>query len=342
VAIGPIIAAGNMWGGIMVAAGVVIVAMLITMLVREEPLKDAAPLEWMPLLRLALMTGLFTVVILGMGEAVKIVGRLIEGTFSTTSLVIIMGAVGLTAMAIAVALGVWASVRISIGQEARSNPSFAWWVVNRLAFFVGTTNLAGFAVYFLQGRLGLAEEQAAGPASRLMMVVGVFILISALPSGWLADRFGHRRLVAISGIMATLGTLILLLSPSLPPIYIGGCIVGLAAGLFFTANWALGTDLVPKEEAGRYLGISNLAGAGAGAVGAYIGGPIADYITAQVPDQPGLGYVVLFAIYGVLFLFSVFTLLKVQPCSCTSAGPWAQGQGGPRAGQLPTHVQEGT
>ena len=32
-------------------------------------------------------------------------------------------------------------------------------------------------------------------------------------------------------------------------------------------SWALGTSLVPPEEAGRYLGISNLAGAGAGMVG---------------------------------------------------------------------------
>jgi len=312
--VGPLIASGNMWGGILVAAGVLTLAMLITMLVREEPLKESRPpLDWTPFLRLVLMTGLFTVIILGMGEAIKGVGRLMEGVNSTTVLVIIMGAAGLVAMAITVALGVWTSVRISIGKAARSNPSFAWWVVNRLAFFVGTTNLSGFAVYFLQGRLGYAEEQAAGPASRLMMVVGLFILASALPSGWLGDRFGHKRLVAISGIVAALGTLILLFSSSLTPIYIGGCIIGLAAGLFFTANWALGTDLVPKEEAGRYLGISNLAGAGAGAVGAYIGGPIADYFTVQVPDQPGLGYVTLFAIYGALFLLSVVALRKVQP-----------------------------
>jgi MFS family permease len=87
--------------------------------------------------------------------------------------------------------------------------------------------------------------------------------------------------------------------------------VGSATGLFYTANWALGTDLVPKKEAGRYLGISNLAGAGAGAVGAYIGGPIADFFTIHVPQMPGLGYVLLFAIYGTLFLFSVIALSRV-------------------------------
>ncbi len=312
-AIGPLIAKGNMWGGLLVAMGILALTMLITMLVREEPLRESPPLDWAPFLRLLLMTALFTAIILGMGEAVKGVGRLMEGVSSTTVLIFIMGAIGLVGMAIAVTMGVWASVRISIGQAARSNPSFTWWVVNRLAFFVGTTNLSGFAVYFLQGRLGYAEEQAAGPASQLMMVVGLFILVAALPSGWLSDRIGHKRLVAISGILAALGTLIFLLSPSLTPIYIGASLIGVAAGLFFTANWALGTALVPKEEAGRYLGLSNLAGAGAGAVGSYIGGPIADYFTVRVPSQPGLGYVLLFAIYGVLFLLSVVALRKVRP-----------------------------
>ncbi len=320
-AVGPIVARGDLWGGLMVAAGVLTLCMLITMLVPEKRL-EAPPsrLDWAPFLRLLVMTGLFTAVILGMGEVVKIAGRLLGGGGSTATLVLLMGAVGLAGMVVAVALGVWASVRVSIGEAARANPSFTWWVVNRLAFLVGTTNLSGFAVYFLQGRLGYPEEKAAGPASQLMMAVGVFILLSALPSGWLADRIGHKRIVALSGLVATAGTMILLLSPSLTPIYIGGCIIGIAAGLFFTANWALGTELVPKEEAGRYLGISNLAGAGAGAVGAYIGGPIADHITLYVPDVPGLGYVLLFAIYGALFLISVIVLTKVKTPGARAVG----------------------
>jgi nitrate/nitrite transporter NarK len=146
---------------------------------------------------------------------------------------------------------------------ARIHP-FTWWVINRLAFLVGATNLSTFAVYFIQARLGFERETAAGPAARLMLVVGVFILLSALPSGWLSDRFGRRSLVILSGLMAALGTLVALLVPNLNLIYVGGTLIGIATGLFYTANWALGTDIVPKLEAGRYLGISNLAGAGAG------------------------------------------------------------------------------
>jgi MFS family permease len=312
-AIGPVIAEGNMWGGLIAAMVVLTVVMLLTMLVPEEPLEKApAKLDWAPFLRLILMTGLFTVIILGMGWIIKVVGRYLGSGGPTDSLPILFGAIGLVAMAIAVGLGVWASVRLSIGEAAKRNPSFAWWVVNRLAFLVGTTNLSGFAVYFLQGRLGYPEEQAAGPASQLMMVVGIFILIAALPSGWLADKFGAKPLVAISGITAAVGTLIILWTTSLTVIYVGGCLIGLAAGLFFTANWALGTELVPKGEAGRYLGISNLAGAGAGAVGAYIGGPIADFFTVNLPEVPGIGFVVLFAIYGSLFLLSVVALTQVK------------------------------
>jgi len=311
--IGPLIGKGNIWTGILIAMAILTLSMLLTMLVPEQPLTETpSKLNWTPFLRLLLMTGFFTTIIIGMGESIKGLGRLAEGISSTSSLLFLIGGTGLAAMVIAVGLGVWTSVRICIGEAATANPSFTWWIINRLAFLVGTTNLSGFAVYFLQGRLGYAEEKAAEPASQLMMVVGIFILISALSSGWLSDKFGHKRLVAFSGIVASLGTLIIILTTSLNIIYVGGCIIGVATGFFFTSNWALGTELVPKKEAGRYLGISNLAGAGAGAVGAYIGGPIADFFTIRVPEVPGLGYVLLFAIYGILFLLSAAALTQVK------------------------------
>jgi MFS family permease len=167
--------------------------------------------------------------------------------------------------------------------------------------------------------LNLPGGKAAGPTGTLMQIVGVFILVFALLSGWLAVRFSRKWLVAIAGIVAALGILIVVLAPNLTIIYVGGFFIGAAAGVFYTTNWALGTELVPKEEAGRYLGISNLAGAGAGAVGAYIGGPIADFLTARVPGAPDLGYTLLFVIYGVLFLLSVVVLAKVKEPNRASA-----------------------
>lgn len=311
--VGRLIGAGNMVGGILVAVAVLVVSMALALFVREEPLTEKLPpLDWTPFVRLFLMTALFTIIILGLGEVTKLFTGLLVGVNDVTLLLAAMGAVGFITMAIAVALGVWMSVQLSLGAAARENPSFTWWVVNRLAFLAGVTNISTFAVFFLQGRLGLAREKAAGPAANLLLVVGVLILIFALASGWLSDRIGHKRTVAIAGLLAAIGTAIAVVAPDMNVIYVGGIFIGAGTGMFYTANWALGTELVPKAEAARYLGISNLAGAGAGAVGAYIGGPIADYFTIRAPAVAGLGYILLFAIYGALFLFSMLALARIK------------------------------
>jgi MFS family permease len=118
--------------------------------------------------------------------------------------------------------------------------------------------------------------------------------------------------VIISGIVAAVGNVVLLITiwvPQLAIVYVAGSIIGLATGLFMTANWALGTDLVPAGEAGRYLGISNLAGAGAGIVGSGIGGLVADAINHY---YMGLGYFAIFAAYAVLFALSSVALIWVR------------------------------
>ena len=309
--IAPLIAGGSFWGGMLAACGVLLVTMLLTLLVREEPLRVAPPaLDWKPFLRLGLMTAFFTLLILGMGELVRQLGSLIAGVESLPVLLWCMGGLGLVVMLAAIGLGVWVSIRIGVGSSAGS--SFTAWVINRLAFLAGVFNLSSFTVYFLQAHLSLPKEQAVSPASRLMLFVGVCIFLFAALSGWLADRFSRRGLLVVAGLLAALGTLIAILSTNLPVLYAGGCLIGAGTGLFYTASWALGTRLVSKSEAGRYLGISNLAGAGAGAVGAYIGGPIADFFTGHVPAAPGIGYVLLFGIYGLLFLFSILALFWIK------------------------------
>ncbi len=309
----------NLWGALAILMTVLIVTMLLTLLVPERQNKARLePVDWKSLFRLALMTGAFTLIILGIGWSVRHLQPLLKN-LTPNMLLVTTGGLSLIGMLVAVYGGVTASLRIGVESESlRKDPSFRWWVINRLAFLIGANNLASFAIYFMQARLGYIQAEAAGPASRLTMLVGIFILGSALPSGWLSDRFGRRRIVAWAGFLAAGGTALALATPSLIAIYIGGCIIGIGMGLFYTANWALGTEIVPKAEAGRFLGISNLAGAGAGAIGAYIGGPMADFLATQLPQTPEMGYVLLFAIYGLLFLVSIGALTRVRETSRTS------------------------
>jgi Na+/melibiose symporter-like transporter len=218
---------------------------------------------------------------------------------------------GITSMAAAVVAGVWAGVRLTLGKQPATSTGFRWWVVNRLMFLAAITSLQGFAPFFLMFTFNVNREQGAAMTGQLMTVVGIFTLASALPAGWLADRFGQKRLLALSGALAAVGAGVLLATAWLPEIgiiYMAGIILGLATGLFVTINWAMGTRLVPPSEAGRYLGISNLAGAGAGMIGSGLGGPLVDLLNV---NSPGLGYFVIFSGYLVLFLLSSLSLLGI-------------------------------
>ncbi|NLN70391.1 MAG: SLC45 family MFS transporter [Chloroflexi bacterium] len=295
---------GNFWPAIITLSAVVLLCVAITMFVSEKSIKKPAiKMDWQPILRLAFMTAAFTAVILGAGALVKFVNRLAEG-LPTASALIATAAIAVLGMVIAVILGVWLSVKISLGGNgAEVDKSFTWWVINRLSFLVGTTNLSVFAVFYLQERFAALENVTIESMfGQMMMYVGLAIFVSSIPAGWVSDKIGQKPVCAISGVLALLGTIIVIASPSTTVLYIGGMLIGLATGLFYSASWALGTGLVPKEEAGRYLGIHNLAGAGAGAIGAYIGGPIGD----------GIGFTALMGIFGLLFLISTLALFGIR------------------------------
>jgi MFS family permease len=282
------------------------VTMLATMRVREVPLRERPETPIRPrAVRIVLLTLIFAVATTVAGGLVGFVGALLRE--SGTLQLVAVGLAGLAAIAGAIVVGVWLSARVGIGEGVRRHPSFVWWVVNRLLFFAAVGSISAFAQFFLQD---VVEVPNPGQATAVLMaVVGVFTAVAALGGGVLADRLPRRRLLALAGVLAGSGTFLFFFALNVPMVYLSGVLIGVATGLFVSTNWALGTDLGPPDEAGRYLGISNLAGAGAGVVGAGIGGPLADFFNLS---SPGLGYLVVFAIYGACFFLSSLTLLKVH------------------------------
>lgn len=301
--IGKLVSVGNLWAALITLIVVVIFCAALAMLAPEEQQpKVPFNLDWSPFIRLLVMTAVFTTLILGMGTFMRWFMQLNLALPPLVWRAVAVG-VGLLVMIMTIGAGVLTSLRIGVGKDIHYLPSFKWWVVNRLAFLTASTNIATFLLFFLQERFSeLQGEKAAGPAATIALFVGVFILLTALPSGWLSDRFGKKPLIAIAGLLGAVGIALIILVPSMTAIYIGGSIVGAGIGLFYSANWALGTEIVPREQAGRFLGLSNLAGAGAGAIGAYIGGPIAD----------ALGYTLIIGMYGFLFLISILALSGIQ------------------------------
>ena len=317
--IAKIVGAGHLNLAIFVTGISLLVVTLITIIfVKETPLQEKPTTPfWPPMVRVLGMLGGIAI-----GAAAGLLGGGLVGGLAgvvtlifaekATALSVGVGVGGAVAMLVAVVTGVWAGCLGTLGKEARKQSAFVWWIVNRLMFLAAATSIQGSIFYFVMYAFKLSNEAASSMTGSLTSIIGIFIVLTALASGWISDRIGRTRLVAISGIVAAAGNVLLLITiwvPNLAIVYVAGTIIGLATGLFMTANWALGTDLVPAGEAGRYLGISNLAGAGAGIIGAGIGGLVADYINHY---YMGLGYFAVFAAYAVLFALSTVTLLGMR------------------------------
>lgn len=308
--IGPLVNSGQIW----LVIGILSVGFLITMaltvlFVKETPNTEKPTTSiWPSVLRLVALTAVFVGITQGGVWLVNYCAtQLTQMGASQVIQVILVGLVGLLAMAGSIFVGVYAGAWVGIGKDAPKQRAFIWWVVNRLLFLAAVTGIRDFAQYYLRDVLKI--ENAASASSMLLAVIGIFLVISSLVGGYLSDRIGRRKLIAIAGIIGAVGAFLTLPARSLGMVYVAGGIVGLGAGLFMASNWALGTELVPKEQAGKYLGISNLAGAGAGIVGTGIGGPMADFFNRLTP---GMGYWVIFSIYGVLFLLSIAVLSRVR------------------------------
>jgi MFS family permease len=314
--IAKMVGAGQLDAAIFVTGASLLVVTLITVIfVKETPLAETAATPfWPPMLRVLGMLGGIAIGavagLLGGGLAGGLAGAItLIFAQKAMALSVGVGVGGAAAMVVAVVTGVWAGCLGTLGKEARLHASFVWWIVNRLLFLAAVTSIQGSIFYFVMYSFKLSTEEASSMTGSLTSIIGIFIVLTALASGWISDRIGRTRLVGISGVVAAVGNILLLITiwvPNLMIVYIAGTIIGVATGLFMTANWALGTDLVPEGEAGRYLGVSNLAGAGAGIIGAGIGGLVADFINHY---YLGLGYFAVFAAYALLFALSTVSLL---------------------------------
>ena len=88
-----------------------------------------------------------------------------------------------------------------------------------------------------------------------------------------------------------------------------GGIIGAGIGVFLTSNWALATGLAPAADAGKFLGLTNLATAGAGAL-SRLSGPALDWLNNRWPGS-FYGYTALFLSSALFALLALLVLIRV-------------------------------
>src|SRR3990170_3305585 len=90
----------------------------------------------------------------------------------------------------------------------------------------------------------------------------VLVVILVLISGRLTDTFGAKRILYVGSFVSAAGIPLMLLAKDMTGLTIFGSILGAGIGLFLTSNWALANRLAPEGQAGKFLGLTNLATAG--------------------------------------------------------------------------------
>jgi len=199
----------------------------------------------------------------------------------------------------------WERLRSQLRVDVRGNTAYWWVIAQRFTFLLGIFGIQAFAQNYLRDALRVPNPvQLTG---NLLAALTLALLGLAVAGGWLADRFGAKRILSAAGLLMGAGLCLLMLARTAPQLLAFGAVVGAGIGLFLTSSWALANRLAPAGEAGKYLGLTNIATAGAAAL-ARLQGPLIDWGNNARPGT-WAGYTGMF-LFGALCAVASVVMLR--------------------------------
>lgn len=189
--------------------------------------------------------------------------------------------------------------------DLKSNKDYVKLMISRFLLLFGTYAVQSFALFYFRDVLRISHT--AQLVSRVMATIGLGVLFVAYPAGLLSGKLGKRVMSQIACGLCALGIALFLFIRGSVGVYIAGAIMGLGMGIFLTVNWSWATSLVPIAEAGKYLGLSNLATAGSGAIARLLG-PAVDLGNKAAHN---LGYISTFIIATLAALGALLLISKL-------------------------------
>jgi DHA1 family multidrug resistance protein-like MFS transporter len=146
--------------------------------------------------------------------------------------------------------------------------------VNQLGFGSITPVIALYALSFgvSQSAIGLT-----------IAIYGLARLASSLPSGYLADRIGRRRTLALGGLLTALGNVLCALAPTYAGFVASRFVAGAGAGLVIAAGQIVLADITTREQRGRVMAVYSAVFNFANGAGPYPGGLLAQRFGLPAP-----------------------------------------------------------
>ena len=147
-----------------------------------------------------------------------------------------------------------------------------------LLFLVPNIMFNTIMTLYIVNDLGISEVQF----SQLGAIIGVAMIIFAIPMGKIIDRFGRVRPL-LFGYALTAAAVPLLLEATFTRLIFATPIIGLINIIFYTATQALWADLIPEDKRGRVMGSKSFFSLIAVSGGSILGGLIYDNISHTLP-----------------------------------------------------------
>jgi MFS family permease len=188
-------------------------------------------------------------------------------------------------------------------------------ILSRFLYLVGIYGFQSFAQYFIRDKF--PDRDPIVFTQFVMGSVVVVLIIFSLVAGVLSDKRGRKKLLYLSSVIGAIGAVLLIFASTAAELLIYGSIMGVGLGIFLSVNWAFANDMAPQGDAGKYMGLTNIATAGSAAV-ARLEGPMTDLLNNAAPGQ-WWGWTALFAVSALLMLLSAVALFKVPEPVKTSA-----------------------
>jgi MFS family permease len=191
----------------------------------------------------------------------------------------------------------------------KMNGNRSYWslIFSRFLYLVGIYGFQSFAQYYIRDKFPQQD-----PIAYTQIVMGTFVvvlIIFSLLAGALGDKYGRKRIHILSGIIGAVGAVLLIFASTPTQLILFGSVMGVGLGIFMSTNWAMANQMASGADAGKYMGLTNLATAGSAAV-ARLESPMIDGFNNAAPGH-WVGWTVLFAVSAVLMLLSSLALKDV-------------------------------
>jgi MFS family permease len=201
------------------------------------------------------------------------------------------------------ALGAW-------GTDLLAHHDYVWLLISRALVLTALVSLQAFAVFFLENAHGMEPDAAQASQFPIIVTVAVAALLSAVPGGWISSRIGRKPVLYVAIALGVLGAVMIAFGPEYWMVVAAAVPIGICSGVFLGVDWALMTDIIPKAESGRYMGISNIAVASAGPIASTVGGLVV-FGASLLAFGPEVAYRAIFVVMAIELALGAWALRRV-------------------------------